>query len=223
MSHGDSRLEHAQVTRAAFVALAAARIHGIEPPEGMRDRAALALERVLGWMADEWSHTLHAADALEAAALSVTLTGDPALAQWRAAEVAAERHGAYVAMSPRLGLAAALLAAGERTAGRVRLVETWQAARTMGANAIAERVAKVARRNRIALPGDDRLSNRLSALTAREREVLDMLATGATNRAIAERLFISEKTVSVHVSNLISKLGVTNRGAAAALARELAD
>jgi DNA-binding NarL/FixJ family response regulator len=149
--------------------------------------------------------------------------GAPALAQWRAAAAAAERHGGYVVLSPRLGLAAALFAAWERTAGQVMLIETWQAARTMGAQAIAERAAKLARRNRIALPGDDRPPNRLSALTAREREVLDVLATGATNRTIAERLFISEKTVSVHVSNLMSKLGVPNRGAAAALARKLAE
>ena len=59
-------------------------------------------------------------------------------------------------------------------------------------------------------------------LTPREREVLDVLVTGATNRVIAERLFISEKTVSVHVTNLLAKLGVANRGEAAALARELA-
>ena len=52
-------------------------------------------------------------------------------------------------------------------------------------------------------------------------EVLDVLATGATNRAIAERLFISEKTVSVHVTNLLAKLGVSNRTEAAALARDL--
>ena len=48
-----------------------------------------------------------------------------------------------------------------------------------------------------------------------------MLEPGATNRDIAERLFISQKTVSVHVSNLMAKLGVPNRGAAAALARDL--
>ena len=59
-------------------------------------------------------------------------------------------------------------------------------------------------------------------LTPREREVLAVLVTGATNRVIAERLFISEKTVSVHVTNLLAKLGVANRGEAAALARELA-
>ena len=49
-----------------------------------------------------------------------------------------------------------------------------------------------------------------------------MLAAGATNRTIAQRLFISEKTVSVHVTNLMAKLGVSNRGAAAALVRDLA-
>jgi hypothetical protein len=57
MPGGDSRLAHAQVTRAAFVALAAARIHGDGPPEGMRERAAVSLEQVLGWMTDEWSQT----------------------------------------------------------------------------------------------------------------------------------------------------------------------
>ncbi|MFL5684770.1 MAG: AAA family ATPase [Chloroflexota bacterium] len=55
-------------------------------------------------------------------------------------------------------------------------------------------------------------------LTAREREVLGLLAAGQTNRAIAESLFISESTASVHVSNIIGKLGVSNRVEAAAAA-----
>lgn len=55
-------------------------------------------------------------------------------------------------------------------------------------------------------------------LTAREREVLVLLAQGETNRRIADALFISESTASVHVSNIIGKLGVTNRVEAAAAA-----
>jgi DNA-binding NarL/FixJ family response regulator len=73
----------------------------------------------------------------------------------------------------------------------------------------------------VPLPEEGLRSTALAALTPREREVLDVLATGATNRAMAERLFISEKTVSVHVTNILAKLGVPNRGAAAALAREI--
>ena len=62
---------------------------------------------------------------------------------------------------------------------------------------------------------------RLSGLTAREREVLDLLAQGLSNRRIAEQLFISEKTASVHVSNILAKLGVASRLEAAAVAHEV--
>lgn len=55
-------------------------------------------------------------------------------------------------------------------------------------------------------------------LTEREREVLSQLATGSTNRQIAEALYISEKTASVHVSNILRKLTAANRGEAAATA-----
>jgi DNA-binding CsgD family transcriptional regulator len=58
-----------------------------------------------------------------------------------------------------------------------------------------------------------------TALTDREREVLDLLVEARTNRQIAARLYISEKTVSVHVSNILAKLGVRSRAEAAALAR----
>ena len=58
-------------------------------------------------------------------------------------------------------------------------------------------------------------------LTAREREVLALVALGRTNRQIAEELFISENTAGVHVSNILGKLAVTGRGEAAAIAYRL--
>jgi ATP/maltotriose-dependent transcriptional regulator MalT len=57
-------------------------------------------------------------------------------------------------------------------------------------------------------------------LTARELEVLALVATGATNRAIGEALFISERTVDRHVSNILAKLGLASRAAATAYAYE---
>ncbi|MGH3311854.1 MAG: helix-turn-helix transcriptional regulator [Streptomyces sp.] len=58
-------------------------------------------------------------------------------------------------------------------------------------------------------------------LTQRERDVLGLVAAGRSNRQIAEQLFISPKTASVHVSNILAKLGVAGRGEAAAMAHRL--
>ena len=55
----------------------------------------------------------------------------------------------------------------------------------------------------------------------RERDVLSLVAEGHTNREIGDRLFISEKTVSVHVSNAMAKLGALSRYEAAAAAERL--
>lgn len=57
----------------------------------------------------------------------------------------------------------------------------------------------------------------LADLTARELEVLTELAKGLTNREIVERLFISERTVSVHVSHILSKIGARTRVQASAI------
>ncbi|GAA2893084.1 response regulator transcription factor [Streptosporangium fragile] len=60
----------------------------------------------------------------------------------------------------------------------------------------------------------------LPELTERELEVLNLLATGLTNTAIAQRLFLSEKTIRNHVTNIFAKLGVSDRAAAVARARD---
>lgn len=57
---------------------------------------------------------------------------------------------------------------------------------------------------------------RLASLTGREREVAEQVASGATNRQIAEALFLSEKTVESHLRNIFAKVGVSSRGALAA-------
>ena len=59
------------------------------------------------------------------------------------------------------------------------------------------------------------------AVTARERQVLELIAQGLSNRQIGERLFISAKTASVHVSAILRKLGASSRTEAAFLGRQL--
>jgi DNA-binding NarL/FixJ family response regulator len=61
-------------------------------------------------------------------------------------------------------------------------------------------------------------ATRAHGLTARELEVLRLLATGTTNRVIAGELFVTVKTVDRHVSNIFTKLGVSSRAAATAYA-----
>jgi DNA-binding CsgD family transcriptional regulator len=68
--------------------------------------------------------------------------------------------------------------------------------------------------------GTGEVAARPAGLTLREVEVLRAVATGATNRSIAEMLFLSEKTVVRHVANIFTKLGVTSRAAATAFAYE---
>jgi DNA-binding NarL/FixJ family response regulator len=58
-------------------------------------------------------------------------------------------------------------------------------------------------------------ADQIAGLTAREREVIELVAAGKTNREIAERLFLSVRTVDRHVSRILDKLGVGSRAAAA--------
>jgi two-component system response regulator DevR len=78
-------------------------------------------------------------------------------------------------------------------------------------------IAQVMERVRAGSPTD----MRLAALTDREREVLDLIAEGMTNRQIGERLFLAEKTVKNYVSSLLGKLGMERRTQAAVFGAEV--
>ena len=67
------------------------------------------------------------------------------------------------------------------------------------------------------------LEARLALLSAREREVLELVASGTRNYSIAESLSISEFTVKRHVQNILGKLGVASRAAAGAIYRAALD
>ncbi|MGH2754872.1 MAG: helix-turn-helix transcriptional regulator [Actinomycetota bacterium] len=100
------------------------------------------------------------------------------------------------------------------------LHRSYEIARQLGARPLIGEIEKLAKRARVTLEGDRRspFAGDDRQLTAREREVLKHLAEGCSNREIAERLFISPKTVSVHVSNILRKLDVQRRVEATAVA-----
>jgi DNA-binding NarL/FixJ family response regulator/tetratricopeptide (TPR) repeat protein len=97
-------------------------------------------------------------------------------------------------------------------------------AERLGAAPIVAEVDGLMGRTRLSVPPVPRtpIDDRPYGLTEREHEVLALLGTGATNRQIARRLFISERTVGVHVSRVLHKLQVTNRAQAAAVAAKVA-
>ncbi|HET7676259.1 MAG TPA: AAA family ATPase [Candidatus Limnocylindrales bacterium] len=143
------------------------------------------------------------------------LPADEAYARYRAGEAGLARAGGRAAAGDELRRAAALLA-------------------PVAQGPLATAVADLARRARIELDAagasetsgaggpaaSDDIGTRLG-LTPREREVLALVAEGHSNREIAERLFISPKTASVHVSNILGKLNVDGRVEAAGIAVRL--
>ncbi|XTZ18812.1 helix-turn-helix transcriptional regulator [Micromonospora echinospora] len=155
--------------------------------------------------------------------------GDPLL--WaRAAEVWDRRRHPYPAAYSRLRQAEALLARRGRDATAATLLrEAYEVAQGLGARPLSEEIAALATRARVPVP--DRAAERdgdragtaggvhdeLSALTPREREVLALVAEGLTNREIGQRLFISERTIGVHVSHIFDKLQVRTRVQASAI------
>ncbi len=128
-------------------------------------------------------------------------------------------------------LAEELLLAGESADDRDRATELLRLAHAvashLGARPLDDAVTHLAQRARLPLkrPAEHRPAPADPAgslgLTGRERDVLRLVSAGRTNRQIAEALFISPKTASVHVSNILAKLDVSGRGEAAAVAHRL--
>ena len=134
---------------------------------------------------------------------------DAAVAAWEAAgqpyqEAVALLHAARIALAERAGR--------EATA---RLRRAAPIAQRLGAVPLAAQVADLTRRSGSDVDADD------PGLTGRELEVLRLVAAGQSNREIAAALVISPKTASVHVSNILAKLGAATRTEAAVKAHHL--
>ncbi len=132
----------------------------------------------------------------------------------------------YEAAQVRLLLIEQLMANGvtDRSTLETEIIELHGIADTHGITWIAEFVVSMAKVARVALELNEPPAPVPVAsadayphhLTAREVEVMSLLAEGLTNKGIGERLFVSPRTVGTHISNLLAKLGVGNRGEAAA-------
>ncbi len=159
------------------------------------------------------------------------VAGDPDPERWQSAIDAWDKAGQpYPAAYARWRLAEALLAAGadREQAGRA-VRDAHATAVRLRARPLRTELEQLARRGRIDLAEEAAPDGPASAgsddqlgLTRRELEVLRLVADGLSNRQIAEELFISAKTASVHVSNILAKLGVRTRVEAAAVAHRLA-
>src|SRR5204862_6113304 len=124
---------------------------------------------------------------------------------------------------------------GDRAAAAVPAAACLATARALGAGWLESEVLGLCARGRIQLDGVDAEAAPAEAdeeqaeaveeepfgLTPRERQVLNLVSEGKTNREIGDTLFMAEKTASVHVSRILSKLGVRSRTEAAAVAHRL--
>ncbi len=239
------------VTAGASSVLAAARRAGVAHDERLRDEAACLAERLrtvaeklgtFGPAQRAFQLTFAAADLYGARLLGggEPGIGEPGggepgglLAAWDGAAAAWAGLGEPYPLSETLLHAAEVaLACGDRDSAAERLGRALPLAGELGAHPLAEQIVNLARRARVRLnpetgdgtpegPGDPAPGGGELGLTERELEVLRLVAAGRSNREIAAELFISPKTASVHVSNILGKLGVASRGEAAARAHTL--
>jgi DNA-binding CsgD family transcriptional regulator len=166
-------------------------------------------------------------DALFVAETGLVRGASDQLDRWRTAVAACAQAGMWWEHHyASAWLAAALVETGANREEAARLLRATHAyAVEQGALPLAATVEEVAGLGRIDLSAPIEARSTVSAaftgLTTRETEVLAHLVANRTNAEIAETLFISEKTVSVHVSNLLRKTDTASRREVAALARRV--
>lgn len=147
-------------------------------------------------------------------------TARDAAAAWSASAGAwAMANRPYERGNARLREAQARFTLGDRKAAREALLDAAEVAAGLRAAPLARLAEDLARRARVAVRPVRRHDPDPQELTQRELEVLRLVADGLTNPQIGERLFLSRKTVGIHVSRILDKLGAHTRGAAAAIAR----
>lgn len=132
---------------------------------------------------------------------------------WARAVAAFDFGDVYEPARCRLRYAEALLAADRREEAAAEARAAREVFARLGATVLLEQVDELIRRGRLA-----EAPPTASLLTAREQDVLRLLARGRSNRQIGEELFITGKTASVHVSNILAKLGAASRTEAVAVA-----
>ncbi|NYD40292.1 helix-turn-helix transcriptional regulator [Nocardioides panaciterrulae] len=143
----------------------------------------------------------------------VEVPPDDLVAAWREAERLFVDFGdVHELARVRVALAAVLRACGDPAGARVAADLARETAHRLGARPILDQLLAL---GSTPVRGDAAPA----ALTAREREILALVAEGRSNGEIGRQLFISAKTVSVHVSNILGKLGAAGRTEAAAIAR----
>lgn len=187
------------------------------------DRANSLLERVEA--AAEGDRPVERATLAGARADVLRATGRPDPAAYAAAAAAwAALERPYPAALMRWREAEAHLARAERGPAGVAASEAHSQAVALGAGWLRHEIEGLAARARLELgadraaPAPEAAADAPFGLTPRERQVLTLVARGATNREIGTELYMAEKTASVHVSRILSKLDVRSRTEAAALA-----
>jgi DNA-binding CsgD family transcriptional regulator/tetratricopeptide (TPR) repeat protein len=235
LAGGSPRYAWPVVTAGASAALAAVRQAVAGHDERLRDEAGALADRLrtvaekleaFGPVQEASRLTFTAADAHVTQLLAAGGEQAELLAAWDQAAAAwaslSEPHPLGQAL---FEAAEAALACGDRDGAAQRLERAVPLAAGLGAQPLGEEITALARRARIRLAGQDggatAPDNGALRLTGRELDVLRLVAAGRSNRDIAAELFISPKTASVHVSNILAKLGAASRGEAAARAHAL--